>query len=326
MSGGRLGGHEWVVPRAECQYRQQDFSRLAPRQRSAAARLAIPRLEPAAGARVHIAWQDGLAHYWIWTPGDLNADARRYRRWLPESRLYAPMVTGARLLRMSQGVEGQIWRDGRLDVSQWWADVPELRAWQHFLRAGGIDLADVINVPVPEEHEWTEAPWGEAGTGFAIDAAMAERAAWWGVAGVLVCGLGWQTMSLLRWQSAVRAESVRLEAARARAVPLLDARERAERAAGEIESWSTLQQGLSDYRLMLDVTSILPDGARLSSWSRETDRLKTMVSSRETDPRRFIAPFAASPQFSNVMATPTGAGGMLLEFELVRTIDGGAAE
>ena len=70
QSGGLLGGSEWVVPRGECQYRQHDFSQLPARRRRAAARLAVPRFEPAPGARVHIAWQQGIAHYWIWMPGE----------------------------------------------------------------------------------------------------------------------------------------------------------------------------------------------------------------------------------------------------------------
>ncbi|WP_192279927.1 hypothetical protein [Xanthomonas sp. XNM01] len=318
-AGGRLGGQEWVVPRAECQYRQQDFSKVSPRQRAAAARLAIPRLEPAPGARVHVAWQGAVAHYWIWTPGQLEADARRYRRWLPESRLYAPLEDGIRLLRVHQGFEGQIWKGGTLAFDQWWSGVPDLRAWQHFLRSGGLDVGSVDQVPQPASLAWEQVPWGDAGGGFTVDAAMAERMAWWGVATLLACGLGWQAMSLLRWQSAVSAEGVRLEAARSEALPLLDARERAERAASEIESWSALQPGISDYALMLDVTAILPEDARLSSWSREADKLRTIVLSRESDPRRFIAPFAQSTRFSNVVATPTGAGGMLIEFELAQS-------
>lgn len=318
VRGGVFGGQVWVVPRADCQYRQQDFSQLAAGQRRAAARLAIPRLEPAPGARVHVAWQQATAHYWIWTPGDHEAGVRE-PRWIPETRLLPPPPDGqggARLLALSRGVEGQVWRNGRLEISQWWPTPPDLRAWQLFLRAGGLELDAAAEVPEPVLLPWSDAPWGESGRTLSFDAAIGERIAWWGVAALLLCALGWQVTGLLRWQAAVEAGSARLDAVRTDAAPLLDARERAERAAAEIEALASLQRSGSDYQLMLDVFAMLPEGTRLESWSRDAGKLRVTVKSTEADPRRFIAPFADSLLFPEVVATPTGGGGMLLEFDL----------
>ncbi len=315
--GGLLGGHEWVVPRGECQYRQHDCSQLPARRRRAAARLAIPRFEPSPGARVHIAWQQGIAHYWIWMPGDAGADGTDLRRWLPESRLAQPLESGARLLRMSQGVEGQIWHEGRLEASQWWPSPPDLQAWQRFLRAGGLGLAEVAAVPEPQGWSWMDTPWGDAEGRLSIDADMAERLAWWSIALVLVFALGWQLTSLLRWQAAVGSGVVRLEEARKKAEPLVAARERAESAASRIEDLLSLQQqASSDYQLVLEVSSMLPEGTQLASWNREPGKLRLAVSSPEVDPRKFILPFIDSARLSDVTATPTGKGGILLEFEL----------
>ncbi|WP_413975683.1 hypothetical protein [Stenotrophomonas acidaminiphila] len=317
-SGGLLGGREWVVPRGECQYRQHDFSQLPARRRRAAARLAVPRFEPAPGAKVHIAWQQGVAHYWIWMPGEDGDDQVDYRRWLPESRLYAPpLESGARLLRVSQGVEGQIWHEGRLQASQWWPNPPDLQVWQRFLRAGGLGLVDVVAVPDPQRMDWSDTPWGESGGRVAIDAVLAERLAWWSIAFVLLFAVGWQVTALLRWNAAVEGGAARLEQVRKKAEPLLDARERAESAAGKIEDLLALQQeASSDYRLMLEVFSLLPEGTQMTSWSREPGKLRLTVASPEADPRKFILPFIEAAWLPDVTATPTGKGGMLLEFEL----------
>ena len=40
QQGGALGGQQWVVPRALCQYRRVDLAAVPQRQRHAAARLA----------------------------------------------------------------------------------------------------------------------------------------------------------------------------------------------------------------------------------------------------------------------------------------------
>ncbi len=326
--GGLLGGREWVVPRGECQYRQHDFSQLPSRRRRAAARLAIPRFEPSPGAKVHIAWQGGIAHYWIWMPAEDGAEQADYRRWLPESRLYAPpLESGARLLSISQGVEGQIWHEGRLQASQWWPSLPDLQAWQRFLRAGGFDLVDVVAVPEPLGMDWMNSPWGESEGLLSIDAAMAERLGWWGIAFILLFALGWQLAALLRWNLAVEAGGVRLEEVRKNAEPLLEARERAESAASRIEDLLSLQQtASSDYRLMLEVFALLPEGTQLTSWSREPGRLRLTVSSPEADPRKFILPFIEAAWLPDVTVTPTGKGGMLLEFELATAANGEVKE
>src|SRR3546814_1447609 len=64
--GGSFGGQQWVVPRADCQYRRTDLSGLPPRHRDAAAKLAATRHRPTPDAVTHIAWRDGVAHLWIW--------------------------------------------------------------------------------------------------------------------------------------------------------------------------------------------------------------------------------------------------------------------
>lgn len=314
---GLFGEREWIVPRGECQYRRQDFSLLPMRQRTAAAKLAVARFEPSAGVRTHIAWKEGVAHYWIWAPQLDAKDAARYRRWLPESLLHAPPAAdGVRLMRVSGGMEGQAWRNGSLQASQWWADLPNEQAWHQFLRAAGSGVVDGPAVPEPVEPDWLDTPWAVGGSGLVIDADVGERIAWGMALLVFACALGWQLSSLARWQLAAGTERDRLVEARERAGPLLDARERAEAAAASIDSLLRLQKGVSDHVMMADVIEVLPDGAQLLGWNRDPARLRILVRSTETDPRRFIEAFAASPGLADLTATPAGGGGMVLEFEL----------
>ncbi|UWX04303.1 hypothetical protein H1235_03445 [Pseudoxanthomonas sp. NC8] len=83
-----------------------------------------------------------------------------------------------------------------------------------------------------------------------------------------------------------------------------------------IDGLLQLQKGVSDYELMADVSEALPEGALLVGWNRDPDKLRILVRSAETDPRRFIEGFAASPMLADLTATPTGSGSMLLDFNL----------
>lgn len=286
---------------------------MPPRKRLAAAKLAAARFLPQPGARIHLAWQGGLAHYWIWTPeGGGEAD---YRRWLPETLLLAPPVQdGPRLLALSQGVEGQLWRSGMLVASQWWARQPSDAEWLNFLRASA--WAGDAAMPALEALEWLERPWAQSGRRWAMDVDTAERAAWIAAGCLLLAVLGWQIASLLRWDAAAREEAARVDAARARTAPLQAARERAEATIAEIQSLRDLEPAYSDYEWMARIAARLPQGANFAGWAREPGKLRVLVRGGDPDPRRAIEAFLDAPPFDKLTATPTGSGDMLLEFEL----------
>lgn len=108
QQGGALGGQQWVVPRALCQYRRVDLAAVPQRQRHAAARLAATRYQPASDSLVHTAWHRGIAHLWIWTSPPPQVAAGE-QRWVPESLLRAPPdADGPRLLALVRGCEGQV--------------------------------------------------------------------------------------------------------------------------------------------------------------------------------------------------------------------------
>lgn len=311
---GLFGAQEWVIPRRDCQYRKQDFRALPPRKRPMAARLAAARFLPSADARIHLAWQEGIAHYWIWTPPQDSPSV--YRRWLPESLLYPPPTQeGVRLLSLCEGVEGQYWSNGVLAASQWWAHRPSEAEWLTFLRAAGASTGGG-ELPEPVALAWLDRPWAHAGGGLSMDADTAERVAWMASAGLLLAVSGWQLASLMRWDAEAAKEAVRLEVARSRAAPLQAARERAEAAAAQIADLRELEPEYTDYDWMARIGAKLPNGASLAGWSREPGKLRVLVRGGDADPRRYIEAFVQSPPFDDLTATVSGSGNILLEFAL----------
>ncbi|GHE41166.1 hypothetical protein ACFOED_08695 [Vulcaniibacterium thermophilum] len=313
--GGLLGASEWVVPRAQCLYRRLDLAALPPRQRAGAARIAARQHEPVEGAPARIAWTGGIAHLWFWTTPD-PAVARSEEAWTPESLVREPpLVDGVRLLRLVEGVEGQYWREGVLQASQYWPQRPSEEQWRRFVRACGLGPDHARTVPEPIEAAWA-APWAESRRAWPGSPARLERWAWIGALWILAVVLGWQVAALARWQDAQRDLQARLETMRARSTPLLAARERAETARDELLRLRELQRGVSDYRLMADIVAALPKGSLLTGWVREGGKLQVTVKSAETDPRAFVAAFEKNKVLADVSATSLPTGAMQLEFTL----------
>lgn len=312
-AGGVLGGVEWVVPRAECQYRRVEFPSLPRRQRAAAARIAARRFDPRPQALAYVAWTGPVAHIWTWTGAGPRILAGE-DGWIPETLLRAPQRgDGMRLLAQVEGFEGQFWRDGRLHASQWWAECPNADAWQRFERACGRAPA-TEGAPAPVDAGWSE-PWDDVAPGLPASPAVLERWAWTGGLALLACVLGWQLAGLADWAFAQSRLDARMQALRSRAAPLLAARERADTARDALLGLRELQQGRIDYVLVADVVAPLPADARLTNWVREGNRLSVAVRSADKDPRHFVAAYEDSPQLSNVVATP-GDDAMGLVFDL----------
>jgi hypothetical protein len=313
--GGPFGGLEWVVPRAECQYRRMDFASLASRQRPAAARIAARRMDPRPGAALHIAWTGPVAHAWSWT-GSAPGIATGQAGWIPESLLRAPPAgDGVRIVRQVDGFEGQHWRDGRLQASQWWQALPATDAWHRFVRAAGLGLDAIgMGVPAPVDPGWSD-PWGDPARGLPVSPALLERWAWSAGLVVLAFALGWQLFARAEWSVAQSRLDARMDALRSRAAPLLAARERADTARDALQALRDLQQGEDDYRLMAEVIAPLPQDARLAAWTRDGAKLQVSVDSTDADPRHFVAAYEDNARLSSVVATPRD-GGMVLVFDL----------
>lgn len=311
QSGGLLGPVAWIAPRAECRYRRVDFSQVAPRQRGAAAGIAARREQATPDAVSRIAWTGSVAH--IWTRRRLRATEPR--DWMPESLARpAPSADGSRLVRCVNGVEGQVWRAGSPAASQWWPERPGLDQWHRFLRGAGLSPDERLGVPEPQVLGWAR-PWGSL-RGGARSGDSAERVAWRAVLGGLALALGWQVAAHQRWAEAGRAVEARMQLARGSALPLLDARERADAAAARIGRLVALQSPISDYVLMAEVLAPLPADARLGAWQRQEGKLGVTVLSAESDPRVFVGAYATHPRLARVQAVPAAPGSMQLAFEL----------
>lgn len=266
------------------------------------------------GALVRMAWAKGIAHVWTWSPA-ADAPARERAAWVPES-LVRPraFADGARLLALIEGVEGQIWRGGDLVASQWWPSRPNEQAWHRFLRSAGLAPEAAGAVPTAQSMGWSP-PWARV-RGASAGQDQIEAVAWRIVVAGIALTLGWQVMAREDERDAHAALVARTEALRLQAMPLLDARERADAAQADIERLRQLQRASSDYALMPAVTIPLGVDARLLAWQRQGDVLKAKVAVKDVDPRRSVDAYARIRLLADVQATPMPPEAMGLEFKL----------
>ncbi len=291
-----------------------DFGALPAKQRAGAAALAAKRLEPRPGALAHVAWNESVAHLWSWPRGE-GADALGEAGWIPESLLRAPpRDNGLRLLRQSRGMEGQYWRDGDLQASQWWPEAPTLDAWRRFARACGIGADAVADVPAAVDTGWSD-PWGDGRRRLPATPAVLERWAWTAGIAIIAFALSWQLAAQAQWAVAQSRLDARMDALRQRAAPLLAARERADAARDALLALRALPKGHDDFALMAAVIAPLPEDARLAAWVRDGDKLTAAVASADTDPRHFVAAYDGNATLAGVVATPTPEA-MSLAFDL----------
>lgn len=293
--GGPFGGSQWVVARGECQYRRHDFGAIPQRQRAAAATLHVKRYLPSTDAVARIGWQGGIAHFWIWEK-PLPAVQKGRARWIPESALRAPAIpNGLHLMRCLRGVEGQVWKEGRLLASQWWPEVPDSEAWQRFQRGAGLSLDQAPAKPVVQERPLAEYPWALMQAERSGRFAEAEFVIWVSTLSLLAAAAGWQAASLRQWQGMRESQAVEIEALRASSSVILAGREAADAATSELARLQKLQNGLSDYALVADIVGPLPAGSEVVRYLREGGKVTALVKTGQKDLRRVVALYQSHP-------------------------------
>ena len=239
-----------------------------------------------------------------------------------ESALVPPPAADAdHLIELAEGVEGQVWRSGRLLATRWWPAVPGDDAWLQFLRSASVE--PMAGRPALQSVTLADAPWGRSVQRFAWSAAQLERAFWRALVVVLGLLVGWQAAATAAWSIADAWQSSRLEGLRAESAPLIDARERAEAAQARMEALVGLVAPSSDYVLVAEVKQRLPDDARLVGWLRDPVSLRVALRTGERDPRVFVQAFSDHPDLRAVQANPTERGA---DIELLFDLESSRAE
>jgi hypothetical protein len=282
---GGFGKATWVLARALCHFRCVDLSQVPARARAQALSLQVSQFSPYPATGHHTVWQSGRALVWYWDQAAVQRSmteaglAPQRVRVLPESVLYAPGTSGLRIITTLEGVEGQYWQDDRLLQSRWWKEAPGAVDWLAFQRDLGLaGESRQSDAPPALNLELHHAPQLSSSEGSAVAGWRDERAVYTLLALFLFTPTAWIGAKLIKSELALRAALAATAELEGKALPQLDAREQALRAAARSQTLLGLDPYPSQIELMARVASALPKGATyLKEWDFHDGKLKIVL-------------------------------------------------
>jgi hypothetical protein len=157
----------WIIGRSYLRQKVFELAEgLTDSKRKSALALLVRKWCPYESAGFAAHWVGRQAAVYAWDAAKVESaivDAGlspRFCTVLPETFIRTPHADGARLATMTDGYEGQFWRQGLLAATRWWPERPNLREWIAFLRGAGADLSEAgTDLPEPAETPLLNTPW-----------------------------------------------------------------------------------------------------------------------------------------------------------------------
>lgn len=308
-----------LVGRELCLYLLVDAARVPARQRAEFVALAVRRAAPFPDPDFDVLWLRDHAAVWYWSRERAHAAAGggvvRYRA----EALYrgeVPVADSEQLLLLdvdgegsgdrTAGVEARIWRQGRLQASRWWPQLPDARAWATFARGAGLDASQ----PMPEAQVSVlrDRPLNANRPRLEFGSELGNRLPLVaGVASMLVLALlAWQSAGVARAAWATHSIERQTAELSAPIEKIIAARERADAAQARIDRLLALRTPASQVRMLGEVKRLTPGNWEMAQWTQATpELLEVRFRMPNADVAAIVAAWEASPLFEEV--TPTTA-------------------
>lgn len=304
-----------LVGRELCLYLLVDATRIPPRQRNEFVALAVRRAAPFPDPDFDVLWQRDHAAVWYWSRERARAlvgraDARfraeaLFRGDVPAGdveQMLALDVAPATGDGYTAGVETRIWRQGRLQASRWWPQLPDARAWDTFARGAGLDVSHPT-MPDPQASQLHDRPLSASSQRLEFGGHLSSRLPLIaGVAATLVLAmLAWQAASLARAVWSTGSIERQIASLSTRMEKIIGARERADTAQARIDSLLALRTPASQTRLLGEVKRLTPGNWEMLSWVQSSpELLEVTFKMPNADVAAIVAAWEASPLLEEV--------------------------
>lgn len=307
-SQASFGKRQWILSRGNCLYRLFALGDTPGAERKNALQLRILEWSPYAHPGSYVVWHDDKAQVWLWDEAARLEVAQGIKGAaalapIPETLLQPrPEADGLRLLPCVAGVDAQLWGDGILLASRWWAASPSGFAWTQFLLANDLGPETKMLEPCPKI-TWRNIPW-------ALPAAKANalglrhESLWISlVFAVLAFCLVWQLVGIWKWQKSSEVVAGRLVKLNQEVLPLREARKQAVSDKQAAERLADLAAYPAQLQLLAAVTEIITENkADLVEWNYDIGRLSFTLQGNGLDPRIFVAACQNRAIFQDVTA------------------------
>lgn len=309
LAGGESDAVVCLVGRELCLFIEVNAEKVPVKQRPAFAATAVRRHAPFPDPDFGLNWEGGHACIWYWSRArvqDLLEQPPSRIKYVPEALFVDQAhVDHVQLLALKEGVEGRVWKQGRLVASRWWPASPELSSWSSFLRGAGIALDAGTGVPEPETSAIATAQWSTSRTkqglllpevGPYLPRLLLASAL------TMVLVFGWEVGSIVRAQTdtwRARAAAEDMDDALRR---ILEARSHADTYRTEIDQLLALRQGVPQNRLLAEYARLAAGKEwQIKLWQQPApDQLEVTLAMKDPDPEVLVSAWEASPLLKDV--------------------------
>ena len=311
----------WIVGRALCMYRREDFSAVPRSKRRAALALKLPVWSPFERTGHHCVWAGGSAMVWFWDEDEIGPGAapapppsgRRGRsrgrapdRVLPETVFYPRKGDGVHLQACREGFELQLWQGDVLADAFWFPEPPHEHEIGWFLDrqesaapAAASTIPPLVSdsgvAPDPWRVSRTPGEWLEANERTLIAAALL----------VLALTVVWQEARFWKLRHLEEEAAAAFTRMQDELGPLLAARNELIRQRRTNHALKALLHEPSQAHVMALVDRALPSAeAEFREWRYQQRELRVIVTDPAPDPIAYVRALESEPLFEQVKAEP----------------------
>jgi len=298
------GRREWVISRALCHYRCFDLREIPVNRRDAVLQMYVQQWNPFANGDSFSVWKQNVAQTWVWDSSKIETAQLEQNiknpYVMPETLLRPTLENGVQLLKCLDGIEGQIWRDNILIASRWWAQLPEIKEWQTFLRA--YHAIESTDSPL-QDVAFLEKPWGKARSAFRSSGLLQERWLIAILAVVFISAFIWEGVFVSKWHAAYMNLQTDIAELNEKANPILEAKTQTIHEQKHVERLLGLNVYPNNLEIMAKIVEKLPQMIKMIDWHYQTGEVSFTIEGAPLEPSYYVSTYQAIPLFSDVKSS-----------------------
>jgi hypothetical protein len=299
-----LGARQWVLPRAFCLFRMIRVDTIPQGDLRNAIDLQIMEWSPYVETGQYVVQVGKRVLVWIWDQKKHVLEAEKQGAVtvpvIPETLLRPPETAdGVCLVACLIGCEGQIWEDGAISASHWWAEPPSAEQWFQFLLRNDESPADLP--PVRPETELLVTPWGRGKIDLQVHLQANEHRIVKCLALMLSLYLVWLGSSAMKTSSGITSVRAAIKEKEKQVAPILGNRAQALDYRERISHLDELSAYPSQLEVIDAVVGIIPAG-EIRKWEYQQGALTVLLTGDKLDPQVLVQRLEAAGLFAQVVA------------------------
>lgn len=223
--------NQLVIPRSKAVYKTISVESIKKADLQAYIANQVIGLSPFESSGFYVRFRNSIAMLWLW---DSEYELEQLAKFnlsysdtdiFPETVLYSKDNDVSLISCRLGGYEGQIWRNGILIGSRYWAKKPSEHQLAAFVRTFSFDINHSVNMLSPSD--FSILPWYEKQWSFLVEREFAEKAVPNFLSCLLFLFLGWQAARLAVLSGIYSLKESELESKQVAVETTLDSRQKA---------------------------------------------------------------------------------------------------